>query len=53
MIEAKKDKMKVYDDFLKKVLEHNADEFPEVSDIKNRYQTLQKENSKLINELEK
>ena len=46
-IEAKKEKMKVYDDFLKKVLEHNADEFPEVNDIVSRYKTLKHSNDKL------
>jgi len=39
--------MKVYDDFLKKVLEHNADEFPEVNDIVSRYKTLKDSNDKL------
>jgi len=39
--------MKVYDEFLKKVLEHNADEFPEVNDIVSRYKTLKQSNDDL------
>jgi hypothetical protein len=39
--------MKVYDEFLKKVLEQNADEFPEVNDIVSRYKTLKHSNDKL------
>jgi hypothetical protein len=39
--------MKVYDEFLKTVLEHNADEFPEVNDIVSRYKTLKQSNDKL------
>lgn len=39
--------MKVFDDFLKKVLDHNADEFPEVNDIVSRYKTLKHSNDKL------
>ena len=47
IIEAKKEKMKVFDDFLKKVLDNNADEFPEVNDIVSRYKTLKQSNDKL------
>ena len=46
-IEAKKEKMKVFDDFLRKVLDNNADEFPEVNDIVSRYKTLKQSNDKL------
>ena len=39
--------MKVYDDFLKLVLEENPDEFPELNDIVSRYKTLKHSNDML------
>jgi len=39
--------MKVFDDFLWKMLVNNADEFPEVNDIVSRYKTLKQSNDKL------
>lgn len=40
-------KMKVFDEFLKRVLEENPDEFPELNDIVSRYGTLKISNDKL------
>lgn len=39
--------MKVFDDFLKLVLEENPDEFPELNDIVSRYKTLKHSNDML------
>ena len=50
MIEKKERAIKIYEDFLKEVQEQYPDEFTEMTDILNRYETLKKTNMGLMDE---